>query len=297
MALLQIHPQFMTSQECDVLLALARKSAFLGAGVSEGDPYLSEEERSAVFEFEAKVAKITNCPRHDSEGRATFKLTTPTQAPPKMSQSRSVFNRTSTRKPSRHSSTSSEESSCDEDYKAELISHDDNRLPNGIHVDTHNGQDSRFVSIILYLNSLPHACGGETVFPQQAELGAVLLSTGASHTAMCEGHQAHGVASTLLAAAAEICHSDVTYQIEHHCKVALRRCGQGVGVCPQKGLAVVFYTRHHSTGGRVNPASWHGGASTAGAEKYILQKFKSVPTPDADSEEGIVRAVCKMTLG
>ena len=241
-----------------------------------------------------QVAKITNCPRHVSEGRATFKLTAATQAP---RQSSSVFQRSSAKKAiTRYSSRSSDESSCDEDCQEDLFSHGDNRLPNGVHVDTHNGQDARFVSVILYLNTLPHACGGETVFPQQPELGAVLLSSGVSHTNGCEDERTHGAATALLASAEEICDSDVTYRIQDGCRVALRQCGRGIGICPQKGLAAIFYTRHHCSDGRCDPASWHGGASTAGADKYILQKFKSVPKPDAGCEEAIAKAVCMMTL-
>jgi hypothetical protein len=163
--------------------------------------------------------------------------------------------------------------------------------------------------VILYLNTLSPECGGETVFPHQPDVGAALLARGITHTTMkiVQGMDRRkgtvkqtipAETSSLLAAAEAVCSSEPTPAGAGEQRLLVRRSGTGLGLCPEQGLAIVFFTRHKDVGGgAVDPASWHGGADTQGAEKWILQKFKSVPRGAGSiiSEVDIQNAACAIT--
>ena len=162
------------------------------------------------------------------------------------------------------------------------------------------------VGVVAYVPR-PHFL--PVVFPHQPAVGAALLARGITHTTMklvqgMDCSKGSVELSTpvetrsLLAAAEAVCSTEpipVGVGEEH---LLVRRSGAGLGVCPQQGLAIVFFSRHVDTGGAVDPASWHGGSDTMGAEKWILQKFKSVPRDVNNayiSEESIRDMVCRIT--
>ena len=104
--------------------------------------------------------------------------------------------------------------------------------------------------------------------------------------------------NSLLAVAEAVCRAEPSWVAAGEERLLVRRAGAGLGVCPQQGLAIVFFTRHEANGGRVDPRSWHGGSDTMGAEKWILQKFKSIPWADKEdpiSEEAIRDGACAIT--
>jgi len=293
---LHAYPNFMSDVDCEILLALAKKQVFLGEGVSASDASLLPEERLCISKYEDRVSQLTNCASHDDEQRATFKITVPPMNRKPRSSS-SVFKRVARRCRPRHGSScsSSSEQNCSSDDNSDEDCSESCRFKNGLHVDTHNGQDHRFVSIILYLNTLTPECGGETVFPHDIVAGASLLKDDITHTA----HATEPARESLLAAANRVCETKVSSIVsdEGGHFALVRRCGAGVGVLPRQGLAIVFYTRHSKTGGCVDPASWHGGSSTSFAEKWILQKFKAVPSEKGQplTEEKIREAASSYT--
>ena len=59
------YPSFMAEEQCDTLLALAKRQLFNGAGMHADDEELLPAECEAVADFEAKVASITNCAWHE----------------------------------------------------------------------------------------------------------------------------------------------------------------------------------------------------------------------------------------
>ena len=284
-------PAFMSAEECQVLRQLAEKqraAGALGLGCMLQDTGLQDDEREALTAFEQRVAGVTGCAPHDSDGKAVFKLTCSSTGDLSESETEDKIGMTP------------EQGAC--------------RIPGipmGLHVDTHNQQLRRFASIILYLNTLPPGSGGETVFPNALAAGAELLHANVSHThtpSRCECEQrATRAAAVLLSVAQSVCSCDHSPVATHagtpslkeskSPPFALRTNGNAMAVCPQQGLCLLFYTRHPGTGGHVDPLSWHGGARVGdGCEKWILQKFKTVPLPAGAkrlSEEDIVRYVCE----
>jgi len=143
------------------------------------------------------------------------------------------------------------------------------RTPVGLHVDS-NGRPFRFVTVIIYLATLPQPSGdGATIFPcadgnfndETREVGQELLKQGAEHTTMCLSKEEplKQLAKKLENAAGD-----------HH----------GLSVFPVVGKMVLFFTMCED--GMVDPASWHETAivgSDCGDHggKWILQYFKEVP--------------------
>eukprot|EP00746_Dinoflagellata_sp_MGD_P027818 gnl/MRDRNA2_/MRDRNA2_165726_c0_seq1.p1 gnl/MRDRNA2_/MRDRNA2_165726_c0~~gnl/MRDRNA2_/MRDRNA2_165726_c0_seq1.p1 ORF type:complete len:392 (+),score=47.53 gnl/MRDRNA2_/MRDRNA2_165726_c0_seq1:42-1178(+) len=142
------------------------------------------------------------------------------------------------------------------------------RTPVGLHVDS-NGRPFRFVTVIIYLATLPQPSGdGATIFPcadvnlndKTREVGRELLKEGIEHTTILGDEQLKPLAEALEKAA-----------LDHH----------GLSVFPVAGKMVLFFTMCED--GMVDPASWHGTAvvgSDCGDHggKWILQYFKEVPT-------------------
>jgi hypothetical protein len=164
----------MDDSECDILLAMGRRklaSGKLGHSVAPQDEGLSQEERAALAAFEQRVSLIAGtAARIGRDGADT----------------RPVFKRATAQ-------TGASTDSSDEDPTADHRACRVPGLPNGLHVDTHNAQKRRYASVILYLNSIPPGCGGETVFPHAKHAAAALLQANVTHTnsASRRGSDAH----------------------------------------------------------------------------------------------------------
>lgn len=177
-------PHFLSHQDCDVLLELAQRqrgTTALMCGVMCTDGGLDSRERDALsrpinhsfllffvvttimrcrhfpfHRFDKRLEEITGAQWQGSKAQATCATTTPwtcdciglqfklTEAPPSSKLSEQV------------SSDDNGESSSEEDHPPQIDKSPG--LWNGLHVDTHNGQDRRFASVILYLNDLPPGC-------------------------------------------------------------------------------------------------------------------------------------------
>ena len=261
-------PGFMGDDECDILLAIAQKQnarGALGVGLSSDDT-LEPHECAVIEAFEQRLAQLTGCQPHAGDGRVVFKLST--------------------------ASTGCRDSSGEDD-EDELLTTTAERacrvpgFPMGLHVDTHSEQRKRFASVILYLNTIPPGCGGETVFPHLVSEGAALLQNNVTHTHLASltrpttGADVAPAAANLLAAAQAVCECAKTpnsADIHEENMACVRAHGKALAVCPKKDLCILFYTRHPSTHGQVDANSWHGGARVAdGYHKWILQKFMTVP--------------------
>jgi len=257
-AVLFAYPGFLTPAECNTLIALGRKQAAVARygesvyyasqeatfsmGVSAADEGLTAPERKALAKFEHQVTCITGCGSNGARpARAVFKCT------------------------------------C---HREDDVPNP-GRFPQGLHVDTH-GKVRRFASIILYLNTVLPEGGGETVFPNARDTGCSLLDKGVTHTDMVdEASDGMVAANEMLAAAEAVCASEPSVAGAGRLASArfpVREHKRGVGVCPQQGLALLFFTRHAHSVGHVDPASWHGGARVGQRfEKWILVNFVEVP--------------------
>jgi hypothetical protein len=269
-------PNFMSHDDCDILQAVGERQLAqgkIGIGCIPEDEGLDPRERSVLATFEERVSYVTGCEPHASDGKAVFKYA---------------------------SADTGCKDSSDEDGEHLLQKHKTRRLsglPLGLHVDTHNDQLQRFASIILYLNTVPRGSGGETVFPHVRAAGETLLGSKITHTHTASRANSNPdvakAATALLEAAQSVCCSSTSdgKATEEFAGADaavgppfVRRYGEALAVCPQKGLCILFYTRHRSSDGHVDPLSWHGGAKIAdGCHKWILQKFKTVALPSADS--------------
>jgi len=244
----------MDDGECDILLAMGRRklaSGKLGHSVAPQDEGLSQEERGALTASEQRVSLIAGG-RDGADTRPVFKRAT--------------------------AQTDASTDSSDEDPTADHRACRAPGLPNGLHVDTHNAQKRRYASIILYLNSIPPGCGGETVFPHAKHAAAALLQANVTHThsASRRGSDAHvaQAARDLLSKAQAACtctlrgapdpadadpadaalHAHIASPETQTSidRLAHVRCfGDAIAVCPSKGLCLLFYTRHAHTKGQV----------------------------------------------
>ncbi|CAK0862309.1 unnamed protein product, partial [Prorocentrum cordatum] len=169
---------------------------------------------------------------------------------------------------------------------------EERRMSLGLHVDTNNCRDRRFVTFLIYLRTTPASHGGHTVFPlavrpgrpeprgrraqRLLRAGEVLLAAGVQHT----GSGANpNLGPEVL---------DATGLLLAHAEGLARRaaglegpvwepCGVGLAVPPERGSCVAFFTRSDAVGGAVDPRSWHGGAAVAAGGKWTLQKFREAP--------------------
>jgi len=302
-------PNFLDEPECDTLLALAQRQTVeeRGQGVTPDSTILEPHEREVVAAFEASIAKVAGCPCHGLEMPAKFKVTNPVEdeeAPPPRHMHR----------------VSSlcllllERPGLPRSLRYRCCHHQ------GLHLDTHNDERKNskhiFASVILYLNTVGPDGGGETVFPNNAKAGARLLQLGITHTEVKlikRVHHSTGeieaiqprAAGVLLEAAEAVCECEaVRCETSGGGHYFVKRSPNGASaIVPQKGLAIIFYTRSALTGGAVDPSSWHGGASVSeGHQKWILQKFKMVPQiclkeeePTAElAEAGIAQLACRL---
>jgi hypothetical protein len=249
----------MDDSECDILLAMGRRklaSGKLGHSVAPQDEGLSQEERAVLTAFEQRVSLIAGTAARSGQDGA---------------DTRPVFKRAT---PQTGASTDSSDEDPTADHRACRVP----GMPNGLHVDTHNAQKRRYASVILYLNSIPPGCGGETVFPHAKNAAAALLQANVTHTHSAsrrgsDAHVAHA-ARELLSKAQAVCtctlrgtpdaaSADPADAASHaHIaspetqtsidRLAHVRClGDAIAVCPSKGLCLLFYTRHADTKGQV----------------------------------------------
>lgn len=201
------------------------------------------------------------------------------------------------------------------------------RMSLGLHVDTNNCRQRRWVTFIVYLQSTPAAHGGHTVFPLALPRGApeprtaaqkklrsaaeVLLANNVHHTGQAInpllGEQVYGAGQLLLQQAEHVAAEASSggggpSGGDHAAGIWWSPTGTGLAVSPQRGSCVAFFTRSGSSGGAIDPRSWHAGASVLvrgelplapeahagaasdgcvgggrGGGKWTLQKFREAP--------------------
>ncbi len=273
---------FLSAAECDHFIRLGHcrgcprggTPAVPGAlGQCEWPPLMANDPIAS--EVEARVGELVGCPPHAADGGVKLMYTP-------------------------HA-----------DELAGREGPEDARAPLGVHVDT-NKAPHRWVTVLVYLNSLPTGCGGETCFPLAApfepssrslaaaaaqapppprgtregiEAARALLAAGCHHTRDTVIVKGAGkpVGDPGLLAAAET--------LERVSEASMRadegeggEGGGGVCVAPRRGTACCFYTLEPSAA--VDPRSFHFGASLleAGAGKWTLQFFKQLPVAARASE-------------
>jgi len=179
------------------------------------------------------------------------------------------------------------------------------RMNLGLHVDTNNCRDRRWLTFIAYLRTTPPEIGGHTVFPLALRRGAVepkaakarrlrsaaevLLGSNVHHTGQANntylGEQVKQASQLLLAQSDVVARlaagQDSTKTLEDIC---WHPSGMGLAVAPVQGRCVAFLTRSLASDGAIDPRSWHAGAAvvpndedSADVGKWTLQKFREVP--------------------
>ena len=138
-----------------------------------------------------------------------------------------------------------------------------------------NGAPHRYVTALIYLDTLPASGDGATTFPcamapepvQRA--GRELYNQGGQHTSNVSDPELETLAQELLDASEEYC---------------------GFSALPEQGKLVLFFTRGDD--GAVDPMSWHGGARVSAAGdfggKWMLQIFKTLP-PEIRSQKDLLK--------
>ncbi|CAJ1453955.1 unnamed protein product [Effrenium voratum] len=151
------------------------------------------------------------------------------------------------------------------------------RVNLGLHLDTNNTREKRWLTFIIYLQTTPAHQGGHTLFPlaqtkgsKVTHLGDTLLAANLQHTGPALNSHLQEAAEQLLA------RGEVLAQ-----KALVEESARpGLAVAPREGLCVAFWTRLPGSGA-VDCASWHGGAAVTGeGGKWTLQKFREAP-PEA----------------
>eukprot|EP00439_Symbiodinium_sp_Y106_P056612 s247_g7.t4 len=142
------------------------------------------------------------------------------------------------------------------------------RMLSGLHLDT-NGAPHRFVTALVYLDTLPQPQGdGATVFP-------------CAHGEPPEVHPSESVQK-----AGEVLWREGVQEL-----MGGAQRQQGLSVYPECGKLALFFTRGDA--GDVDPMSWHGGARVGAAGehggKWMLQLFKTVPPELRGRKELIAR--------
>lgn len=188
------------------------------------------------------------------------------------------------------------------------------RMSLGIHVDTNNCRDRRWLTFIIYLRTTPFVQGGHTVFPlaihrrgrqpppRVLKAAETLLSNHVQHTGagrstlLHRGEEISEAARVLVDRAGNIAEraslpEDGQRRQNGDSRDALwlDPSGVGVAVAPVRGSCVAFFTRSEGSFGRIDPYSWHGGAAVLSANdeevpegkttagKWTFQKFREVP--------------------
>ena len=144
------------------------------------------------------------------------------------------------------------------------------------HFQDTNGAPYRYVTALIYLDTLPASGDGATTFPcartapdwvQQA--GQELYNQGGQHTSNVSDPELEDLAQQLLNAAEDF---------------------SGFSAHPEQGKLVIFFTTGDD--GTVDPMSWHGGARVSAAGdfggKWMLQIFKTLP-PEIRSQKDLIK--------
>lgn len=195
------------------------------------------------------------------------------------------------------------------------------RMSLGLHVDTNNCRERRWLTFIIYLHTTLPWLGGHTVFPlahrrgtresrrgKQSQLQAsaeVLLTSGIHHTGQaanpCLGSEVRSAAGHLLAHAEEIAKIAAPHPGGEDLPdqdAFWAPGGLGLAVPPLRGSCIAFLTRSAVAGGAIDARSWHAGAAVLANRggnvettlmrdcvigKWTLQKFREVPPEDAET--------------
>lgn len=173
------------------------------------------------------------------------------------------------------------------------------RMNLGLHVDTNNCRERRWLTFIVYLHTTPPRAGGHTVFPLALRRGGgvrrtaktkllrnaaeVLLGGSVHHTGQSSnpllGEEVHEAGKALLAHAEEVATAAASVDEA----VCWHPSGVGMAASPMQGSCVAFFTRSEASGGGIDPRSWHGGAdvfvreATEDVGKWTLQMFREAP--------------------
>jgi len=144
--------------------------------------------------------------------------------------------------------------------------YEEGRLSLGLHTDT-NQRFFRFVTALIYLNTIPSEHDGFTIFPLVGQPHSSPLIKASSHLI------ANNIEHTNSAFAPF--NEDPTLPLASQQLLRASNTTIGLHVKPEKGKLILFYSRDDK--GDIDPFGWHGGASVLGTGKWTLQKFKEVP--------------------
>lgn len=249
-----LYPAFVNAEEVATLLRMSEVVDARDEFALEPEQLTKAVEKALIARIEERIGRITGCPPHEEEPPLLLMRQKPAQEAP------------AAKRPRRHPCAAE-------------------RFPSGLHVDVNGGKPRRFASAILYLTT-PTA-GGQTVFPLAEPAGfqvaqpderrtaalcasSQLLKVGTYHT----GNSRRAAARTLESVAKATPTTATAPTSASHVASANGVCSRA-----RAGNLLVFWTR--GPGGEVDCRSWHAGEELGHAshvEKWILRKFKEVPT-------------------
>eukprot|EP00746_Dinoflagellata_sp_MGD_P143789 gnl/MRDRNA2_/MRDRNA2_76575_c0_seq1.p1 gnl/MRDRNA2_/MRDRNA2_76575_c0~~gnl/MRDRNA2_/MRDRNA2_76575_c0_seq1.p1 ORF type:complete len:558 (+),score=59.85 gnl/MRDRNA2_/MRDRNA2_76575_c0_seq1:158-1831(+) len=286
---------FLTPEECDAIIRMSETKLIpiRGKMKSELNPAkLSPDDAKVLQDINLRITSLSGVALHDGENPLAVHFTPPS-----------------------HMSAPAETPGTEE------------RMSLGLHVDT-NHRERRWLTFIVYLQSVLPKNGGHTIFPLALRRGLAdsgiddsglrnasmtLLSRNSHHTRNLANDMqiAKGVreaARDLLHKAEKLAHDaaqDRTSDLE---EPWWDPSGVGLAVPPVRGSCVAFFTRSAHTGGAIDPRSWHGGAAvvteSAAAKgtgtltnsmhrtgKWTLQKFREVPNEDTHFQSASLKTL------
>lgn len=270
--LLQSSTPIISREECNIL-----SRYFENEAASKDSTYAFSEDQERAKAILHRVTHtidlVTNCRSHESE-----------------------------RQIPRYVRYDAKASSLDQLMSRDFI---DVLLPDGLHVDTNNGQLFRHITAILYLTDNQNEyvgdfksefmVGGGTTFPLAVPYGsqgtapftnsgANLLSRDIHHTKAANGDLQDPDQQHLEQTAVDVFYRDVRecFRASHHI-IDNRRTEIGIRVTPQAGKLIYFHNIGND--GKPDPISFHGGeeliniGEETGAANFksILVFFKEIP--------------------
>jgi hypothetical protein len=251
--LIMCYHDFLSQAECQALSSAAwtisrpvpmpNQPLKLVGSVASSMSQLSSDTQQLLLDIERRIGELADTPPHDGETSL-------------------VFNTTLSYVPA-HADSDASWAAVDQ----------------GLHVDTQNNRPRRFVTAIIYLNTLEQLEGGATVFPC-AGLAHDSPALAAAHSLLEHGIE-HSLSPKVQLSE---CHMHAVRQLE-----AAVRNNQGVRTQPTQGMMVWFYSRHTHDGSdcaSIDAHSWHAGMNVLGKHttKITLQKFKEIPDSVPSSE-------------